>query len=370
MIAFVCASYIQTIRAFQIHSEMDEFREEADLFLVNKMFQDPQLLNRFRETHFFKNVYYIDTSVEKSMATLKYMYGKKYKDIFRKYSYKKVISFNIEEIIAQVLYNLNEEQTEFEFHCMEDCPSVYNVYLPPKFGWKHPYRWLRIKKPFYNIKTWWTSCPELMTFPEVCQFEVRKLPAIDVNNKKLLETINFVYDYKPDEVLDRTDCLIMEESHYTDGLMIDNQDYKMYKKIVERYPDVQFAIKLHPRTKENRFKDIIPNIQNSQMPWELITWNRIASNENELFQLSIVCGTMVSDKLLFGYEGTKMLLAKIFKGFIRTEGEYCRISNELIQNYEKFQKEFKSPKQFALPRTEEEMFEVLDEKWINKEGIH
>lgn len=148
----------------------------------------------------------------------------------------------------------------------------------------------------------------------------------------MLDIVNYIYDYKADENLNKVDCLIMEESHYTDGLMIDNKDYEIYEKIVKRYPDIKFAIKLHPRTRKNRFEGLVSSVQNMRVPWELIAWNRMVSNDTELFQLGIICGTMVSDKLLFGYEGSKMLLAKVFKGLIRAEGGYCRISDALIQN--------------------------------------
>lgn len=365
MIAFVCASYIQTIRAFQMHSQIDGFKQNADLFLVNKMFEDVELISRFRKTRAFNNVHYIDTSADETAATLRYMYAKKYKDILKKNSYSKVISFNEEEIIAQALYNLNKRQPNFEFHCVEDAPSAYELYLPPNFSWKHPYKWLGIDKPFYKIKEWWTSCPELMTFPKECNFEVKKLPPINVNDRKLLDIVNYIYDYKADENLNKVDCLIMEESHYTDGLMIDNKDYEIYEKIVKRYPDIKFAIKLHPRTRKNRFEGLVSSVQNMRVPWELIAWNRMVSNDTELFQLGIICGTMVSDKLLFGYEGSKMLLAKVFKGLIRAEGGYCRISDALIQKYERFQQEYKQPDKFVLPCTEEEVFRILDKKWKN-----
>ena len=46
MIAFVCASYIQTIRAFQMHSQIDGFKQNADLFLLNKMFEDVDVYKR------------------------------------------------------------------------------------------------------------------------------------------------------------------------------------------------------------------------------------------------------------------------------------------------------------------------------------
>ena len=47
------------------------------------------------------------------------------------------------------------------------------------------------------------------------------------------------------------------------------------------------------------------------------------------------------------------------------EGGYCRISDALIQKYERFQQEYKQPDKFVLPCTEEEVFRILDKKWKN-----
>ena len=105
---------------------------------------------------------YFNVNEYKSIKVLHYIYGKKYRDIFKKNIYDKVISFNIEEVISQVLFNLNKSQENFEFHCVEDGPGGYEVYKPEQYKWSHIYRWLGIEKHYYNIKTWWTGCPVYM----------------------------------------------------------------------------------------------------------------------------------------------------------------------------------------------------------------
>ena len=153
----------------------------------------------------------------------------------------------------------------------------------------------------------------------------------------------------------------MEESHYTDGLLPGNEDYEIFKKIVEKYSKLKFAVKLHPRTVNNRFSDLMPVLENSTVPWELILWNRIASNQPELLQISIACGTMMSDKFMLGYEGPKMLLAKMFTERVLPINGYRRVNEETIARYEKFRSSYNTPQKFMLPENEKEIFSMLDQ---------
>lgn len=104
------------------------------------------------------------------------------------------------------------------------------------------------------------------------------------------------------------------------------------QKIISKYSNVHFAIKLHPRTKVNRFEGLIPVIKNNNAPWELILWNRIISKKSDLLQLSIACGTMMSDKFLYDYEGPKMLLARLFLDIIKPINGYRRVNEKLLIN--------------------------------------
>ena len=359
-IAYICSTYVQIMRVFQIQKELDEFKGTADLYLVHEMFNNPEFIERLKKIGRFANIYYIDTNEYKKAKILAYIYGKKYKGILQKYPYDRVVSFNIEEAIAQALYNINKKNSGFEFHCVEDGPGAYEVYKPQKYGWNHPYKWIGIEKHFFEIKTWWTGCPDFMKFPSGCQFQVKKLPPIKVNDYDLLQSLNYVFAYKQDNVLKNVDCLIMEESHYTDGLLPGNEDYEIYKKIVIKYPNLKFAIKLHPRTVHNRFNNLVSTLENSTVPWELILWNRVASNQPDLLQISIACGTMMSDKFMFGYEGPKMLLAKIFMERIIAINGYKRVNQETIERYEKFRNGYNNPKNFMLPKNEDEVFTMLD----------
>ena len=110
---------------------------------------------------------------------------------------------------------------------------------------------------------------------------------------------------------------------------------------------------------------LIPVIKNNNAPWELILWNRIISKKSDLLQLSIACGTMMSDKFLYDYEGPKMLLARLFLDIIKPINGYRRVNEKTIDKYEKFKQSYKEPDKFMLPKEESEIYEMLDDYFQN-----
>ncbi|MBR1854633.1 MAG: hypothetical protein IJ794_16065 [Lachnospiraceae bacterium] len=358
MIAFSCASYIQLIRAFQMHMRMDLFMEEADLYLVHKMFDNPALLNNIESTRVFRNVYYFDVETEGRMKLLKDWNS--FKKKFNNLDYNKLISFNVENVVSCFIYNHNKNHDRFEYHCAEDTPSIYKLYIPKNKKHIDPYKVLGLDRECFHIKTWWSGVPDLMNIPHMFTKDIRKLPTIDVNDKELLQTINNAFGYTGNMYMEDTDVLFMEESHYTDGILPSNMDCVLFTSIRERYPHLKMQIKLHPRTKDNRFEGVIDELDVSKLPWELIAWNRIKETEKPLVQVGIACGTLLSDKVLFDYEGPKIALIKMFKKAIQPKDGIYRVDDWLVDSYVKFRNDFKKPENFYMPELEEDIYSAMD----------
>lgn len=359
MIAFTCASYVQLIRAFQMHMYIEEYKGEADLYLVYPMFQKENMIYRIRKTGIFKNVFYIDTALEGHLKLLKT------KHVFDKVTnntcYTRIVSFNIENITACLLYNRCKSIEGFEFHFCEDAPTVYKVYIPDTSKKLDIYKAMHLERECFHIDKWWSSFPDIMEVPPVFTNNVIKIPPIDINNRDLLKVLNYVFAYNDIPELNNTDMLIMEESHFTDGLLPDNYDFYLYESIKNRYAEKNIYIKLHPRTKINRFNGIIDLLPSSDLPWELIAWNRIINNPKPLLQIGISCSTLVSDKALFDYEGPKIVLMKMFKDkILPTNGSY-RVDKQLIKDHEKIKQTFREPDNFMMPESKTEIYSILDE---------
>lgn len=359
MNAFICLSYVQLMRACQLVTCGGEFSDSSDLYLGSYLFDDMQMINRIKQTHMFSNVYYINYEKFKKPQIISAYLEFKKKSYVPQNGYRKVISFNIEGIIQTVLFNMNKNNEGFEYHCMEDCPSIYDIYVPSEET-SLVYKLLKIQKPCFHINTWWSSCIEFINIPMEFTKNVKKLPPIDICDKNLLNKLNYIFDYIEDPVLSNSDMLIMEESHFIDGFMVSNRDFEFYSELIERHNNIKFCIKLHPRTKHNRFEGMLPTVKNSKIPWELIVWNRSLDENKELIQVSIRCGTMLSDKMMFDLENKKIILIKLFEDSFNSVNGCKRIDKKMIEEYDLIKNTYKNPNNLFIPENLEQLESYFD----------
>lgn len=103
--------------------------------------------------------------------------------------------------------------------------------------------------------------------------EYKTIPFFDKKDKAMLQTLNRIFDYR--EELDRYDpkVIFFEESYYADGK--DVGDLKIVKALADHYGKENIMIKLHPRSKIDRFKASgYKTNANTSIPWELILLNQ------------------------------------------------------------------------------------------------
>lgn len=361
MIAFVCASSVQVMRAVHMKMRYEICEDHADIFLVPMCAGYERIANNLKKLNLFSNVYIADTKDIKGHVVAHLLFGNNpLAKIIKESKYDKLFTFNIESEVGQAIFNRNRRRTGFEHHCVEDGPSIYEIYEPPRYKWYHPYKWVGIDKQAYHITNWWTSCPEFIEVPESFHTIKKRLLPIDVTDNEYIEAVNVVFDYETDEDLDMADILIMDESHYTDGLMIDNADYKFYEEIRKYYSDKKILVKLHPRTMHNRYAEHFQVMKKSNIPWELYVLNREQHNHKKLIQIGIVCITMLSDRLMFGIEGKKIILAPLFYDKIRASQGVLRVGEEQTQKYEMIKKDYVYPQNLVIAYANKDVYEALD----------
>lgn len=364
MNAFICNSPMQIMRAIQLKTSVDYFEEDADIFISDIFNGAIMVADNLRKQKIFQTVILVNQRELDSKKLLTIFYGNNY--ILQKFSfhsYQKLIAFNVSAKQIDILYNLNKFNEEFEYHCVEDAP---NTCLIPEYSqnrWYHPNKFVGLEQPCYHISKWWTSCPELISIPEVYHTTKEKLPTINIFDEYLVRLINETFGYIKDKDLEEADVLIMDESHYQDGLMIDNADFKLYKKIKDRYKNAKLLVKMHPRTKDNRFEAEFKILKNSYIPWEVYALNRAKNKSKDLLQISICCTTMVSDKLLFDYEGTKIFMAPLFYDKIRTGNDNApRVCLDSTARIEKIRDTYHDKNQFIIVDSEDALFTILNQK--------
>lgn len=359
MNAFVCRTPVQLLRAIQVHLRMEEFMDSSDLYL-DGVCSNLEYKYRIDNLKRFRNVYVVPQNRNKCQ-TARLMYGKnEIAKVLRKKTYDKLISFNIEGITAQAIYNLNKNNNKFEYHCMEDAPSISPLYTPSRYNWRSYQYWLRIEKECFHITTWWASRPEYIELPKPINAPLKMLPQIKFSDKELLTIENEVFGFTANSQLINADAIIMEESFFTDGNMIDNYDYKLFAAIKKRYPTKSILLKLHPRTIQNRFADDFEILDAPGIPWELIVFNQGNSSNKDLLLISINCASIVSDLFMFGKEGKKLILAPIFLDKITLQNGHHRFTQYDIDNLYKVRELYNRKENYVIANSEEEMYESLE----------
>ena len=363
MIAFVCSSPVQVMRAINMKMRLEWCREAADVYITKNCAGVEKLYNNLGKEAVFENVYSLDVESLGGHIVFKLLYGyNKFHNFLKTKKYSKLIAFNIEGELTQALFNLNKNNDGFEYHCVEDCANIYPIYEPPKYTFIHPFKWIGVDRQAFHITTWWSSCPEYIEIPQSFKTNIRKLEPIDVHDTEYVDVVNRVFDYKDSPELDTTDILIMEEAFYQDGIMIDKADSNLFIEIKERYPKYNVLVKMHPRTKENRYEGKIRIMGKAEFPWELYLLNRVAKNKKEIIQVGIACGTLVSDMFMLGLEGKKIVLAPLFVDKLRVpQNGTPLLSEKKISDYEKIKSEYKKPENFIIAYDKQGVFCALDE---------
>ena len=362
MIAFVCGSPVQIMRAVHMKMYYDLCAEDADIYVLHKCPGFESLAARLGETGLFNDSYAVNASLLKKHIVFKLLVGNsKLAKIIKCKKYNKLITFNIEDEVAQAIFCLNGKRIGFEHHCVEDGPNIYQIYEPPVYKWYHPFKWLGWDRQAYHITAWWTSCPEFIELPESFHTVKKKLFPIDCKDEEYVRIVNSIFLYESSVLLDDADVLIMDESHYEDGLMVEDSDVKLYEKILNQYPNRNFLVKMHPRTKHNRYLEHFSVMDKTNIPWELYVLNREHSKKKDLIQISIVCGTMLSDRFMFGVEGKKVILAPLFYNKVQIPSNGIpRVSETETRKYERIKDLYKQPENFIIAYTEEDIYTALD----------
>lgn len=362
MIAFVCSSPVQVMRAINMRTSCDWCKGEADIYITRKCAGYEKIYRNLKNENLFNEVFCMNVETLGNHIVFQLIFGRnQYSKVIKSRKYEKIIAFNIEDELTQALFNLNRRNKGFQYHCVEDCPNIYPIYEPAQYSLFHPFKWVGIDKQAFHIHTWWCSCPEFVCVPKSFGAKVEKLPIIDINDKKYLDVVNRVFEFKYSNQLDEADILIMDEAFYQDGLMVDSADEKIFNTIKEEFESKKVLIKMHPRTKNNRYEGKLEVMGCSEFPWELYLLNRMSKNDSKkLIQVGIACGTLVSDLFMFGEEGKKIVLAPLFMDKLKVpQNGTPLITDDKINNYLKIKQMYFHPNDFVVVKSEDEIFKSL-----------
>lgn len=362
--AFICSQLIHIMRAIQLNRKVNEFIDEADIF-INQTFKGAKAIaTRLEKVGCFNRVYVIDPSKRGMIGKMMWGYSKTAAELHRN-KYDTVVCFNLESAIATVLFNLNKNKAGFSYHCIEDGPGLYNISIPRRYPRMHPYSILGLDKPFYHIDKWWFSKPEMMEIPFDGQAKCT-LPIFDIYDQEFTAIINEVFDYCPKSLPDDTDILIMEEAFYTDNTLTETiNDLEIYDIIRKIFAHKRIVVKLHPRTRHNRFIPDFHVMDRQDIPWEVYLLNLLRERKKVPIQIGIRCNTLQCDWLAFGVEGKKISLAPMFSENVKPNGlGICDVSRQTIEQLCWIRSNYKNPGQFVIASNLQEVLSALHQ-WLD-----
>lgn len=313
MIAFFCRTPMHILRTIQLKYELFS-REICDVYLFDTFPKADAISKRMADTELFSDVlFFHDKDYLKSGKARELRTALEPSDFKKKLKskiYNEIYLFNIYGAFNELIYNvLRKNNTELVVNMVEDGPSIYHIESYDRgFVRRYLYDLVGLKSYLENINCWWFSRPELME--ALYGGKKKKLPEIHKENVKMVATINNVFDYDYNEDIANADFLIMEECYWNDGLLPQNDDFMLYEQLKEFFKGKKIVVKLHPRTKHNRFEGRFTTINANGIPWEVYALNM---EMNKKILVSLSCATMVSSKLLYGEETYSLLLYPIIE---------------------------------------------------------
>ena len=204
-------------------------------------------------------------------------------------------------------YILKKNNIDLKYNVVEDAPTVYGIQYKENKCIKYLFKIFNLKSSIRNINCWWFSSPESMS--PFKNGKKQKLPMVSRQNKKMCQTINYVFEYKEDVDLQNADVILMEECYSNDGL-IKNEDIELFKQVIDIDKKFNAVVKLHPRSKINRFENKFNIIKSQGIPWEVYILNCPMKDK---ILISLSCATMTSGKFMFGEESYSLLLFPIIE---------------------------------------------------------
>lgn len=349
MVAFFCRTPIHIFRSIQLRVQMLN-DTKCDIYVFDTFPLSELIVRRLETMGSFNEVYYIrdEEYLKVGMgADFRTAVGKSsFKKLLMRTTYSQIFLFNVYGSFNDLIFNtLYKNNNRLIVNMIEDGPSIYHIETYDKGLFKkYIYPLTGLKDYLENITYWWFSEPDFME--NITDSPKKKIPKVSRNDRKFVQEINTVFNYKGNTLIEDAEIIIMEECYWNDGLLKTNDDYSLFRQLSQLFSDRRITVKLHPRTRSNRFKDGFRVIEADGIPWEVYALNMDMNNK---ILVSMSCATMVSTKLLYGDETFSLLLYPIVEDKILcvdtmekylTEERKRKIDSqiELYKDREKFAK--------------------------------
>lgn len=303
---FFCTTPFQIMMAVAFKMTILE-EEIVDIIVSDIIFNSETLYKNIEQSNFFNKVYYIknyqyDYSGEKTLI-----------DILRR-----------KKIVESLIPDLKSYENFYITDTLPSMDVIYELLLKKNKNLKLFYfeegpiavlcdqgNHFKVNKKTYGIKSRLISlvlgkkyingnfCGAYSTVYDQMPpnyFTWHKLPIITGDTlTRYVDVMNLFWNYKHDNSL-KDKVIFLEESFYVDNR--GNNDMEIIDDIIEVVGAENVLVKLHPRTRHNRFEQRgIITYNNISVPWELIALNGDLDNT---ILISVGSGALLYPNMYWG----------------------------------------------------------------------
>ena len=332
---------------------------DADVYITKTFANAESVADRLKDTGVFEHVYIVENvlltypiTIKKCLEVVKN--GKRVVKELSARKYEYAYYCNTGWLINSIFYTGFVKGNE---HCKHRfLEHEYGTYLI-EYSKKPLYLRLLINLMGYKcmdgtmLEALYMFEPGLLKVPHYG--ELRTMPLIDRNNKKLVSALNCAFDFNPeDNEFNDKDIIILEQG----PLKIDFDKEAFWESILNKINHSRAIIKAHPRQSGSTLQQSGINISKKfSVPWEVIALN---TNIEEKTQITIFSASCVMPKINFNLEPTVILLYKL------VPVDYVNfVGRQIDELHEEIKNKYSDKNKFFIPETMEE-FEEYCKKYI------
>lgn len=195
------------------------------------------------------------------------------------------------------------------------------------------------------VDGYYFSEPEMVMAP--IPYPIISAPKFGRENKNFVNLLNEVFNYSGSVKSDKKMYLFEDGRLFFDG---SEEEVDLVQDMISYLPKDKIAIKMHPRRKVDRFKNLgVETMKASKVPWEVIQLNQ---NYSGCIFMTVTSSAVFSSDIYFGDKCYKILLYKCLKT------PPSSIDSKFEAYVQKYKERFGSDYLF-IPESYEELKEIL-----------
>lgn len=337
-----CQTPFQIIVGLYIRKQFVKDTDVVDLVITNTFSGHEVFAKKIREKKIFNNVIVADAkdivksdSKSKNISRLFYIFN-------LKKMMKKVFNGSFNYYDEMYCWNYDVLTASFRsYHALGKHPiklfiydEGYITYMPideviPKKGFM---RIIELRNKLFGISKIVREYkdglllfePDFLTFKPNCP--VFRIDSKIGQTNSFRDLINYIFNAS--EIIKKYDkkYIIFEEAMLANCDNVD--DFSIYKSIIEKVGSENVIVKLHPRTKKDRFSKLGVKVLGSDgIPWEAIM---LSAKFDDKVLITIGSGSITNCRMLFGGNVESYMLFKIVKPDLpQFQGNYDQLWNNI-----------------------------------------